>query len=156
LISKFAWIIKNNPRDLETRKKLIDVNSKLEIAVKHAAKQKLGDDMRAQEKAERKNDSSFWDLTGSILNKSAYATSISRDLTEAEVTEKLDFYDNTFINSDPNFSPNYEAFETIVPEKQYKLNFDVQFIEEIIGRTHKIKSFLKITVKLFQNLSRSS
>jgi len=148
LIAKFAWIIKKNPRDLETRKKLIDVNGKLEAAVRQAAKQKLEDDMRAQEHAERKNDSSFWDLTGSILNKSAYVTSINKDLTEGEINEKLGFYDETFINSDPDFAPNYESYKNIVPESEYKLNSEEEFIETIIERTHKIKPFFKDNRKI--------
>jgi len=104
--------------------------------------------MRAQENAERKNDSSFWDLTGSILNKSAYVTSINKDLTETEINEKLGFYDDTFINSDPNFVPNYESYKNIVPEHEYKLNSDEEFIEKIIEKTHKIKPFFKDNRKI--------
>ena len=148
LVSKFAWNIKNNNKDIESRKKLIDVNIQLEKAINTAAVEKLEIDMRKQVDAERKNDSSFWDLTGSLLNKSAYQTSINRKINEEEIKEKLEFYDTTFINSSPDFLPDYKSFSNIKPLKSFKLNSDSEFIETLIEKTHKIKPFIKDNRKI--------
>ena len=142
LVSKFAWQIQSAPYNTSLRRKLVDVNKKLETAVSKAAIVKFNDDMKKQEAAEQKNDTSFWDITGTLLNKSAYQTSIDRQLTQPEIEEKLKYYDDTFINLNPETLPHGDGFEKIIQEANYKLNSDVEFIESLIERTHKIKQLL--------------
>jgi hypothetical protein len=150
LVSKFAWQIKLSPKNVELRQKLLDVNNKLEKAIQTAAIKKLNDDMKKQMDVERKNDTSFWQLTGSLVNKSAYQTSINKKMTKTEIGDKLDFYDTTFINLSPDFSPNLNSFENIRPEKTYTLNDDCEFIESLIERINEIMS--KITERISQKL----
>ena len=123
LVSKFAWQINSDPENISLRNKLVDVNRKLEKAVKEAALQKFNDDMRKQEAAEQKNDTSFWEITGTLLNKSAYQTSIDKNLSQNEIVEKLDFYDKTFIRLDPSPTVGSSDFENIVPEKTIRTQY---------------------------------
>ena len=144
-ISKYAWQIKQaGGKHIEARKKLVLANAHLKRIVDKAAKVQFQEDMQRQVNAERKNLKKFWDISGAFLNKSAYQTSIERDLSIDEINLKLDQVDKTFINQDPSYSPNYECYENApTPLSKYELLVNISDISERIKKIKKLQPFYR-------------
>ena len=99
--------------------------------------------MKKQEKADRCNDAKFWDLTGSLLNKVAFQTSIDNDLTEQEINMELNDIDDTFKNKNIKEIDITEQYNDIEPQEKYNLETDSKKISDLIKRTGNIKPFIK-------------
>ena len=97
--------------------------------------------MQRQVNSERKNVKKFWDISGAFLNKSAYQTSIDRDLSQSEVDQKLDEVDETFKNKNPAYTPDYACYHGIPEDQKYELNTDPTFIKDQIVATKKLQPF---------------
>ena len=72
---------------------LLKASYELKELVRKTAIEQFNEDMKKQEKAEELNDSSFWKLTGSLLNKFSYPTAVNREPTDEELLQKLDKID---------------------------------------------------------------
>ena len=144
-ISRLAFQIRRDSgQNLSARKKMLNLNTELKKVVHKAAKKLFQQDMATQENLERKNDTKFWDLTGAFLNKSAYQTSIDRDMTRDQISEKLDSVDKTFVNSDPDYTPDPECYTDIPePPKKYNLNTDPELLITRIKSISRIQPFIK-------------
>ena len=142
-ISKCAWQLKSSD-SVGTRRKLNLLNIDLKKAVAKAAKIQFQEDMTRQAKLERINDSKFWQISGTLLNKAAYQTAVDKDISLDQINQKLDEVDHTFINPDPNYTPDPKAYEKVVAAPQkYKLNSDPDFIDETIQNMPRIQKFVK-------------
>ena len=148
MISKYAHQIqKKNGDNILAREKLLKCSYELKELVRKAAIAQFNEDMRKQEKAEELNDTSFWKLTGSLLNKFAYPTAINREPNDEELLAKLDKIDLTFTNNDPNFDQDLLSYKNITPEAIYQLSENTDDLAELIKGTSKLSNHIKRSSK---------
>ena len=142
-ISKAAWQFKSYGK-VEALRKFQTLSTELKHVVNKASKTRLQEDMARQSKLEQMNDGKFWEFSGSLLNKSSYQTAVDRQMTADQLSKKLDEVDETFINQDPTYSPNPQAYKLVTASpKKYKLNTNPEFIKDIIENMPRIQKFVK-------------
>ena len=149
-IQKLAYQIKRvNGVNIQARRKMVEVNAELNKVILHSSLEKFQRDMEAQQSAEQKNDAKFWDLTGSLLNKNAYQTSVDNETTKEEFDKKLEAIDKTFINSNakPVVKSDYADVEVL---EKFDLCKSSEELKKMILSVSKVKPYIK---KSAENLS---
>ena len=143
-ISKFAWQIKKrNGINIEARRKLLNANSELRRIIQKAAIKNFQDDIHKQSRFERLDDSNFWKITNSLLNKGAYQTAIGSESSHHETLQKLDKLDKTFQSPCQDIDSQMNEYKNIVPDKQFKLYENTDEIEQLISDIPNLKNFVK-------------
>ena len=148
-ISRHAWQIKKrNGINIEARQKLLEANKELKTLIQRAAIKQFESDMHKQSRFEKMDDSNFWKITNSLMNKNAYQTAIGASLTHDDVLAKLDKLDQTFTSPCPDIDERMNDYKSIIPEKQFKLYDTDQEIEEMIAEIPNLKKFVKKNSKI--------
>jgi len=142
-LQKLAYQIKRAKGDnLQARRKLVEVNAELNKVILNSSLEQFQKDMEAQQHAEQKNDAKFWDITGSLLNKNAYQTSVDNETTKEEFDNKLEAIDKTFINSEANRVLESDYADVEVSEK-FDLCKSSEDLKNMIVSVSKVKPYIK-------------
>ena len=111
--------------------------------------------MHTQSRFERLDDSNFWKITNSLLNKNAYQTAIGSDLDYEKITEKLDKLDDTFKSPCPDIKERMNDYKKITPEYQFSLYEENKNVEEMISEIPNLKNFIKKNNKIIMKTMKS-